>query len=149
MSVFDSHRPGALVHSGTFNNNVLSMSAGMLAMGEIFDDTAAEALRKRGDGLRDALNAVCTKHGVAMQFTGIGSMVQPHFRLGPILRPYMASAQEEGLRELFFLDMMKAGIYIARRGMVALSLPVGEAELARYRAAVEEFCASRKPLIAA
>jgi len=149
MSVFDSHRPGALVHSGTFNNNVLSMSAGMLAMGEIFDDTAAEALRKRGDGLRDALNATCVKHGVAMQFTGIGSMVQPHFRLGPILRPYTASAQEEGLRELFFLDMMKAGIYIARRGMVALSLPVGEAELARYIAAVEEFCASRKPLMAA
>jgi glutamate-1-semialdehyde 2,1-aminomutase len=149
MSVFDSHSPGALVHSGTFNNNVLSMSAGMLAMGEIFDDTAAEALRKRGDGLRDALNAICAKHGVAMQFTGIGSMVQPHFRLGPILRPYTASAQEEGLRELFFLDMMKAGIYIARRGMVALSLPVGEAELTRYIAAVEEFCASRKPLMAA
>jgi glutamate-1-semialdehyde 2,1-aminomutase len=149
MSVFDSHRPGALVHSGTFNNNVLSMSAGMLAMGEIFDDTAAEALRKRGDGLRDALNAICTKHGVAMQFTGIGSMVQPHFRLGLILRPYTASAQEDGLRELFFLDMMKAGIYIARRGMVALSLPVGEVELARYIAAVEEFCASRKPLMAA
>ena len=149
MSVFDSHKPGALVHSGTFNNNVLSMSAGMLAMGEIFDDTAAEALRKRGDGLRDALNAICTKHGVAMQFTGIGSMVQPHFRLGPILRPYAATTQEEGLRELFFLDMMKAGIYIARRGMVALSLPVGEAELARYIAAVEEFCASRKPLMAA
>ena len=149
MSVFDSHRPGALVHSGTFNNNVLSMSAGMLAMGEIFDDSAAEALRKRGDGLRDALNGICTKHGVAMQFTGIGSMVQPHFRLGLILRPYTASAQEEGLRELFFLDMMKAGIYIARRGMVALSLPVGEPELARYIAAVEEFCASRKPLMAA
>ena len=149
MSVFDSHKPGALVHSGTFNNNVLSMSAGMLAMGEIFDDSAAEALRKRGDGLRDALNAICAKHSVAMQFTGIGSMVQPHFRLGLILRPYTASAQEDGLRELFFLDMMKAGIYIARRGMVALSLPVGEVELARYIAAVEEFCASRKPLMAA
>jgi glutamate-1-semialdehyde 2,1-aminomutase len=149
MSVFDSHKPGALVHSGTFNNNVLSMSAGMLAMGEIFDDSAAEALRKRGDGLRDALNAICAKHSVAMQFTGIGSMVQPHFRLGQILRPYTASAQEDGLRELFFLDMMKAGIYIARRGMVALSLPVGDAELDRYIAAVEEFCASRKPLMAA
>jgi glutamate-1-semialdehyde 2,1-aminomutase len=148
MSVFDSHKPNALTHSGTFNNNVLSMSAGTLAMGEIFDDSAAEALRKRGDGLRDALNGICVKHKVAMQFTGIGSMVQPHFRLGPILRPYTASPQEDGLRELFFLDMMKAGIYIARRGMVALSLPVGEAELLRYIAAVEEFCASRKPLMA-
>jgi glutamate-1-semialdehyde 2,1-aminomutase len=149
MSVFDSHKPNALTHAGTFNNNVLSMSAGTVAMGEIFDDTAAEDLRKRGDGLRDALNGICAKHKVAMQFTGIGSMVQPHFRLGPILRPYTASAQEEGLRELFFLDMMQAGIYIARRGMVALSLPVGEPELLRYIVAVEEFCASRKPLMAA
>ena len=64
MSVFDSHKPGALTHSGTFNNNVLSMSAGALAMGEIFDDREAEALRKRGDGLRDALNAVCAKHEI-------------------------------------------------------------------------------------
>ena len=32
-------------HSGTFNNNVLSMAAGCVAMGEIFDDAAAEALR--------------------------------------------------------------------------------------------------------
>jgi hypothetical protein len=31
---------------------------------------------------------------------------------------------------------------------VALSLPVGEPELLRYIAAVEEFCASRKPLMA-
>ncbi|MCE2922437.1 MAG: aminotransferase class III-fold pyridoxal phosphate-dependent enzyme, partial [Roseomonas sp.] len=148
MSVFDSHKPNALTHAGTFNNNVLSMSAGTLAMGEIFDDTAAEDLRKRGDGLRDALKGICAKHKVAMQFTGIGSMVQPHFRLGPILRPYAASPQEDGLRELFFLDMMQAGIYIARRGMVALSLPVGEPELLRYIVAVEEFCASRKPLMA-
>ncbi|WP_198370375.1 hypothetical protein [Roseomonas rosulenta] len=80
MSVFDGYRAGAMPHSGTFNNNVLSMTAGRVAMGEIFDDAAAEALR-------DALNAVCVNHGVAMQFTGIGSMMQQHFRTGAILRP--------------------------------------------------------------
>jgi glutamate-1-semialdehyde 2,1-aminomutase len=147
MDQFDGHRPGALAHAGTFNNNVLSMSAGTVAMSEIFDDAAADALLARGEALRTALNAVCVKHGAAMQFTGIGSMLQPHFRRGEIVRPYAASASEEALRELFFLDLLAAGIYVARRGMVALSLPVGEAELARFVAAVEAFCSARGPLL--
>ncbi|UPY38199.1 aminotransferase class III-fold pyridoxal phosphate-dependent enzyme [Sediminicoccus sp. KRV36] len=149
MSVYDPAHPKALPHGGTFNNNVLSMAAGVVAMGEIFDDAAAEALRARGDALREALNAVCQRHRAQMQFTGIGSMIQPHFRKGEVLRPYVQSPAEEALRELFFLDLMAAGIYIARRGMVALSLPVGDAECARYVAAVEAFCATRRPLLTA
>jgi hypothetical protein len=36
----------------------------------------------------------------------------------------------------------------ARRGMAALSLPVTEADCARYVAAVEEFIVTRQPLLA-
>ncbi|WP_421993751.1 aspartate aminotransferase family protein [Roseococcus sp.] len=147
MGMYDPANPKALPHGGTFNNNVLSMSAGIVAMGEIFTEETSEALRARGDGVRDALNAICAKHKVPVQFTGIGSMLQPHFRSGPVLRPYTQSATEEALRELFFLDLMAAGIYIARRGMVAMSLPVGDAECARYLGVVEAFCAARKPLL--
>jgi glutamate-1-semialdehyde 2,1-aminomutase len=148
MAVFDAHRPGALPHAGTFNNNVWSMAAGCVALGEIFDGAAAEALHARGEALREALNAVCLRAGVPMQFTGIGSMLNVHFRRGVVDRPYQASAAEERLRELFFFDMLEAGVYLARRGMAALSLPVGEAECARYVAAVEEFAAARQPLLA-
>jgi glutamate-1-semialdehyde 2,1-aminomutase len=147
MEVFDGHRPGTLPHAGTFNNNVWSMAAGCVAMGEIFGAAEAEALYARGEALRLALNAACRRAGVAMQFTGLGSMLTVHFRAGAIVRPYRASAEEEGLRELFFLDMLQAGIYLARRGMAALSLPVTDADCARYVAAVEEFIAARKPLL--
>ena len=84
-----------------------------------------------------------------MQFTGRGSMLTVHFRAGTIDRPYAASPAEDRLRELFFFDMLAAGIYLARRGMAALSLPVTEADCARYVAAVEEFTAARRPLLAA
>ena len=147
MQLFDGHRPGALIHSGTFNNNVLSMSAGIVAMGEVFDATVANALFQRGEVLRGRLNAVCARHDVRLQFTGIGSMMQPHFRSGAILRPYVAATDEDGLRELFFFDMLAAGIYIARRGMVALSLAVADAHCDQYVAAVEEYCSSRGPLL--
>lgn len=147
MAVFDGHKPGALSHAGTFNNNVLSMAAGCVALGEIFDEAAAEALFARGEKLRAALNAVCAKHGLAMHFTGAGSMMSPHFRPGPVAAPYKATPAEEQMRELFFFDMLAAGIYLARRGMVAMMLPVSEADCDRFVAAVEEFCAARKPVL--
>jgi glutamate-1-semialdehyde 2,1-aminomutase len=147
MDLFDGHRPGAFVHSGTFNNNVMSMAGGVVAMGEIFDAAAADALFARGEDLRARLNAVCRKHGARMHFTGLGSMMQQHFRQGPIERPYTATPKEEALRELYFFDLLAAGIYIARRGMIAMSLPIGDAECGRLIAAVDEFCALRGPLM--
>lgn len=148
MAVFDGHKPGTLSHAGTFNNNVLSMAAGNVALGQIFDSAAAEALYQRGEALRAACSAAAAKHGVAVTFTGVGSMLTPHFRKGPVTQPYKAAPEEEQMRELFFLDMLAAGIYIARRGMVALSLPVSDADCARLVAAVDEFCAARKPVLA-
>lgn len=136
---------GALPHAGTFNNNVLSMAAGRVAMGEIFTAEAAEALYRRGEAMREALNAACA--GTAMHFTGLGSMATPHFRPGPLERPYVATPGEDGLRELFFLDMLAGGLYLARRGMVALSLPVGQAELDRFVQAVGEFVHARGALL--
>jgi len=147
MQLFDAHRPGALIHSGTFNNNVLSMTGGLVAMGEIFDAAAADALFQRGEELRSGLNRICSTRGVNMHFSGLGSMLQPHFRLGPIERPYPATAKEEALRELYFFDLLAAGIYIARRGMIAMSLPIGAAECQRLMAAVDEFCAVRAPFL--
>ena len=43
--------------------------------------------------------------------------------------------------------MRDRGFYLARRGMIALSLEVGDAELDAFVAAVEEFLSSRAPLL--
>ncbi len=139
---------GKLSHAGTFNNNVLSMSAGGVAMGEIFTAEIAEAHYQRGEALRARLNAVCAAKGVAMGFTGLGSMLTVQFRTPLPDQPWVAIPREEQLRELFFFDMMEAGIYLARRGMVALSLPVSDADLDRFVAAVEAFAANRADLLA-
>ncbi len=146
MEAFDPNRPGALMHAGTFNNNVLSMAGGVAALGTVFDAQAAAAHFAKGEALRARLNAVCAEHRDFMRFTGLGTMLQPHFRTGDIVRAYRATPEEEALCELFFFDMLEAGIYLARRGMVALSLPVGQAECDRFVTAVSEFCAVRSHL---
>ena len=134
-------------HAGTFNNNVMTMAAGITAMRDIFTAQAADTLYEKGENLRHTLNQICRNAAIPLQFAGLGSLATPHFRTGDITTAYPSDAREEALKELFFFDMLNAGIYIARRGMTALSLPVTDQDLARFTNAVEEFVASRAALM--
>ena len=54
MAQFDPRTPGALTHAGTFNNNVLTMSAGAAGLGSVYTDEAALTLNARGDAIAHA-----------------------------------------------------------------------------------------------
>jgi len=140
MSLFD----GRLPHAGTFNNNVMSMAAGRVALDEVFTAEVADALYERGEQLRKDLNARLARAGVAMHFTGVGSVATVHFRNATVRSPYAPTSNDDSLRELFFLDMLKAGFYLARRGMLALSLVIEQIDLDRFVEAVEEFAILRQ-----
>jgi glutamate-1-semialdehyde 2,1-aminomutase len=148
MDLFDPRRPDALPHAGTFNNNVLTMSAGLAGITEVYTPEAAKALNARGDALRERLNVLCRKHDAPMQFTGIGSMLAVHFTRDPVRSPADAARGDQKLKELFFFDMLAQGIWLARRGMMTLCLPIGDAECNKLAAAVEEFLSSRSSLLA-
>ena len=45
------------------------------------------------------------------------------------------------------LDFIDAGLFFARRGYMALSLAITEADIARFLAQTEEFIVSRRALI--
>jgi glutamate-1-semialdehyde 2,1-aminomutase len=147
MDLFDPRRPDALPHAGTFNNNVLTMSAGLTGLTEIYTPDAARALNARGDALRERLNGLCRAADAPLQFTGIGSMLAVHAMRGPVRSPADAAKGDAKLKELFFFDMLAHGIWLARRGMFALSLPIGDAECDQLADAVEEFLATRRPVM--
>jgi glutamate-1-semialdehyde 2,1-aminomutase len=147
MDLFDPRRPDALPHAGTFNNNVLTMSAGLAGLTEVYTPDAARALNTRGDALRERLNALCRAQNAPMQFTGIGSMFAVHFTRERVASPADAAKGDQKLKELFFFDMLAQGIWLARRGMFTLCLPIGDAESDRLASAVEEFLASRRSLL--
>ncbi|MFA6117602.1 MAG: aspartate aminotransferase family protein [Sphingomonas sp.] len=144
MALFDPGAPKALQHAGTFNNNVLTMAAGIASMSEIFTAERADAFYALGEAFRDRLNAICRAHDVAMQFTGLGSVMNVQFRSAPIRTFEDATDQDTKLKELYFLDMIEAGIYIARRGLTTLMLPMADTDLDRIAAAVETFVVRRK-----
>jgi glutamate-1-semialdehyde 2,1-aminomutase len=51
------------------------------------------------------------------------------------------------VRDLLFFDFLERGLYMARRGMINLSLPIGAAELDAVAAAFEEFLTVRRNLL--
>lgn len=147
MAIFDPRRADAVPHAGTFNNNTLTMSAGIATLEEIYTPEVAVALNARGDALREELNSAARLRDLPVQVTGRGSMMAFHFAPSPPGNAAEAAAGVQPLKELLFLDLLERGWYVARRGMVALSLMVGEKECAGFRAAVEEFLDLRGPVI--
>jgi glutamate-1-semialdehyde 2,1-aminomutase len=141
MAHFDPRRPDALPHAGTFNNNVLTMAAGLAGLNEIYTAERARQLNAWGDRLRDRLNA--TVAGLPMQFTGIGSMLGVHMTGLPLRSAADLKMSHGGLKDLFYFDLTARGIWFAKRGFMALSLALDDVDADRLAAAVEEFAETR------
>jgi len=136
MGRFDPRRPDALPHAGTFNNNAITMAAGIAGLRDVYTADAATALNARGDALRDALNAAFRDGRVAVCAVGLGSLMNLHpVSEVPTRLADLASADRR-VRDLLFFDLLEDGYYLARRGLMALSLPFGEVEAADLLAAV-------------
>jgi glutamate-1-semialdehyde 2,1-aminomutase len=146
MEWFDPRRADGLQHAGTFNNNVLTMNAGLVGLTEIFTPERCRALNQFGDALRERLNAVARRKGLAMQFTGVGSMIGVHMTDAPIRCEADAARGDAALLDLFWFDLLARGIWFAKRGMMALSIALDDADADKLVAAVEEFAATRAPL---
>ncbi len=146
MERFDPRRPDAFQHAGTFNNNVLTMNAGLVGLTEVYTPERARTLNQSGDRLRQRLNAAVCRPGLAMQFTGIGSMMSVHMADGPIRSEEDAARGNGALRDLFWFDLVASGIWFAKRGMFALSIALDDEDGDKLVAAVEEFAQTRAPL---
>ncbi|WP_119304568.1 aspartate aminotransferase family protein [Dongia deserti] len=151
MSRFDPERADAWPHAGTFNNNVLSMAAGLAGLKTLLNAPALNMLNRKGDRLRQAINDVAERHDIALKATGAGSFVGIHFSRNDIKRPGdldpAGADRRTKLQNLMHLDLIAAGQFYARRGFIALMLPITDAEIDTFAGAVEEFVTSRKSLL--
>ena len=147
MERFDPRRADAFPHAGTFNNNVLTMAAGLAGLTEVFTAEAVRELNAGGDRLRGRLGEVMSQRGVPAQVTGLGSMMTVHFRAETIRSPADAAADNQTAQRLFHLEMLLSGFYLAPRGMISLSLPMTEADFDGLIAAVEAFLDLHAPLL--
>lgn len=148
MDQFDPMRANFLPHAGTFNNNTLTMTVGLAALGEIFTSEACLELNRRGDRLRVRLNDLFMRYQVALQATGIGSLLNLHPLAGDIRAPEDAAGADQRLRQIIYLDLLEEGYYIAGRGYMALSLVVNDEHCNGFLAALERIVTRRRHLLA-
>jgi glutamate-1-semialdehyde 2,1-aminomutase len=147
MGQFDPRRPDALPHAGTFNNNVLTMSAGAAGLRELFTEEAATALNARGERLREALRETGRARDVPLQVTGVGSILGLHFQSEPIRRPEDTAHTPAEARALAHLELIARGQIVARRGFMSLSLALEEADYEAFVAAFDDFLAANAAVL--
>jgi glutamate-1-semialdehyde 2,1-aminomutase len=138
MRRFDPSQADALPHAGTFNNAVLTMAAGAAGLTQVYTGTEVARLNGLGDRLRDRLSGFAAEHDLEFCATGYGSMVGLHFTRGPVRRIADLPKADE-LRALLHLHLLEHGYSYARRGFVALSLPLEAADVDGFASAVDEF----------
>ena len=133
MSAFDPATGGALTQAGTFNNNVVTMAAGVATLRDVLTPDALDALNERGDALRERLDrpvrrARCTVHGDGHRLD------DEHPRRTDAGRARSTCC---------FHAMLDAGFYLAPRGMIALSLGVTDDHLDGFCTALDRWLGDR------
>ncbi|MEM7251878.1 MAG: aspartate aminotransferase family protein [Pseudomonadota bacterium] len=144
---FDPRREDAFPHAGTFNNNVLTMAAGVTGLRDIFTPEAATRLNDSGDAFRERLNQLAQTANVPVQVTGIGSIMCFHFQRASIVRPADTDATPTEARALFHLALIERGIYIARRGFMSLSLVLESHHFTQFEQAFTDICDEWGPVL--
>ncbi len=139
MRHFDTSRGGVLAQAGTFNNNIMAMSAGLAGAKFVYTPEACTRLNDMGDRLRSQINKLGRDMRLPMQATGRGAVMNMHWREGPITNPADVESSNSPARRLFQLEMMEAGYYVAMRGMINLSLPLTEADLGNFLDALSAY----------
>jgi len=139
MQQFDPRRPDALGHAGTFNNNTLTMAAGIAAVSKLLTAENLDAVNARGERLRADMNALFEARQAPYRVQGLGSLMNIHPTVAP-------PGDADLLRKLLFFELNERGIYLAMRGLMALSFPIGDAETQAMLAALDEVLEARGPL---
>jgi glutamate-1-semialdehyde 2,1-aminomutase len=138
MEIFDPRKPNAVPHAGTFNNNTLTMAAATAAVSRLLTAEALDALNGRGERLRESMLEMFQAADAPFTVTGLGSLMNIH--------PVAPRAPAEDLRKLLFFEFAAAGVYIAARGLIALSLAITNDDIARLLRALEHFLGKHKAL---
>lgn len=138
MSMYDMRRVGAAAHGGSFNNEVFSMHAGVVALTEILTGTVLDHMNAEGDHLRRRVNELFIRHDLPLVMTGIGSTMALHVGVEEPQR-FVTHPAAPAVRRLFHLGLLVKGIWVASRGMIATSLATSHTQLDRFVDVVDEW----------
>ena len=149
MGVMDPRRPDAMQHSGTFNANPVTLAAGLAALRRL-TRAEVERINAIGDRIRAHIDHEAAEAGVPVVASGIGSLVQFHWGTSPPRSIREAIGRPKVGIDCLFHALLERGVFVApRRGLMAISTAIGDAETERIEAAIsssfEEIAGALRP----
>lgn len=166
MELFDPAK-SKLLHPGTYNNNVISMAAGIEGL-DIFNAEQVERLNVLGTKFcRDLRNLIADYGILSKDFLQVqetiemdsfsnpsqlilassaGQIPKPLPRMfvsgyGSMVNIRFSEPESSKWHSLFYHHMLTAGFYIAPRGYITMSLELEQRDLDEFLSGVNEFLA--------
>jgi glutamate-1-semialdehyde 2,1-aminomutase len=135
MDQFDPRSNRSLAHSGTFNNNVFTMTAALAAT-EVVTSDGINEVNKLGSLLMAEMRTSFASVGLGhIVVTGYGSAMGIDFGSGN---------EGDMIRDMWYFLMLREGIHVGRRGSVYLNLAHVSGDIHQDRgaflAALDVFC---------
>jgi glutamate-1-semialdehyde 2,1-aminomutase len=140
MDVFRPGHPRGVSHSGTFNGNPVTVAAGH-ALLRLLDNDAYTKLDRLGALLAEGLTETIDRLDLSAQVTHVGSLVNVHFSADPIRDYADAQNVDRVAAAAFHLGLLNRGIFIAPRGMMAVSIVTEERDVEKAIAAAADVLA--------
>jgi len=141
MKVFDP-ADMKVFHTGTFNANPVTMAAGDVSVRELTTQRI-EVMQHLAEKLSDGLNRAAGKAGLPISINHYGSCLNIYFSAAPPESSIVRA--DAGIMGKFHHAAMNHGLFLAPRGMMALSTIMTEAHideaLQRAEAAMEDVVA--------
>lgn len=170
MELFDPSK-ARLQHGGTFNNNVVTMAAGIEGL-KIYNASEVNRLNASGVGFKKALQQIlieeqvyhrhpdgASRNLIEVDFmTGPSKLLPddtslPPFEnlprmfvtgLGSMLNVRFSGPQASQWQALFYHHMMQRKIYLAQRGYTPLNLELKDDDLSRFIECFKDFVLKHK-----
>ena len=123
MAAFDPRERGSLMHSGTFNGNVLTCTAGIVSVRELSQEKI-DKMELRAQRLAGELKRAAKDAELPFSVRQFGSLMNIFFT--NIAPP--ATIVREDIRTMgqFHLAALNHGVFIAPRGLMALSTVIDD-----------------------
>jgi len=118
MSCLDPRNRGAMWHSGTFNGNPLTCTAGVVSVRELTKERI-DMMDQLGDRLARELKKAAMAVELPFSVRRVGSLMNVFFLNDP--PPPTITREDAKLIAEFHLAALNHGLFLAPRGMMALS----------------------------
>lgn len=125
LSLFDPRAPAHISHPGTFNGNPMTMAAGCATI-KAFTESEIERLAGLGARLGAGLQASFDRHGVAAFVSVCGSLLHTHLGRSEPVTSWDDVWLGNPALDHFHRLALEEGIYMAPRGLIALSTPMDD-----------------------